>query len=201
MKKIILTILMLLSVSGLCIAGGCTPESGIEGGNGGTGIEIYQSGYAGIGSAVKIEETIQISDGRLIPYIYEATYQKGEGVYTVTETEKNINAIITGEEEEYTSTTTEKQAQTAETSVTKLDLNTANLKSLNITATTLKAEIAEDKLGEVLGLKATMPATVDGAELTLTLSGTKLTDMLITYSSKTETSKTYSVTITLSFTY
>lgn len=194
MKKIIIGILAVGCAAAMVAAAGCTPD---EGGTAATTLATYMTAYENISEATEITERITLKEGGRTPYEYEKEYVAAGDNYTVTETTTTYNEIITGEEELKQVTEGEPyQVSRKAESVARLNLDESFLESVTITATSLSCKVSDGKLGEVFGITDELEAAVSGAELKITLASGNIQGITVTYASKT-----YSVTILISFTY
>ena len=192
MKKLLITILTLLSVTAVAIYAGCSPVEGET-----LTMETYKTAYEKITTAKKITEEITLKQGERTPYEYTKEYVADGENYTVTETTTTYNKIVTGEEE--LKTVEVKEAYSVARSagaVATLNLNEELFKSVSVSATEMSAKIAEGKLGEVFEISSELEAPVSEAELGLKLTAADLTEITLNY-----TSQTYNVFITISFVY
>lgn len=193
MKKVISVIIGIAAIMAISISAGCSPEEK----QGMPEIEAYVSAAKSIAEAEKIEELITLKSSALTPYEYKKEYAADGEKYTVTETTTTYNEIITGEEELKNVETVEPyQVSRNSEAVLTLNLSEGLFEELKVNESKLTGKVAEGKLQEVLGITETLEAPVTDPELEITLGNKKITSISITY-----TSKTYSVSLLISFAY
>ena len=194
MKKVISVIIGIAAFMAIAISAGCSVE---EQQGGVPDIETYVSAAESIAEAEKIEELITLKSGALTPYEYKKEYTSGANGYTVRETTTTYNKIESGEEELKKVETAEPyQVSRNSEAVPTLNLSEGLFEELKINESKLTGKVAEGKLQEVLGIGETLEAPVTNPELEITLGNSKITSISITY-----TSKSYTVSLLISFAY
>lgn len=192
MKKLLITVLALLSAMAVAINVGCAPVEGES-----LAMDRYRTAYGKIATAERITEEITLKKGKLTPYEYKKEYVADGANYTVTETTTTYNEIITGEEELKNVEVKELDSVTRKAeAVAKLNLDEGLFESISISETEMSAQISEGKLGDVFEISSELEAPISEAELKLELDGANLKTLSLNY-----TSSDYKVSITISFVY
>ena len=192
MKKVISVIIGIVAFMAIAVSAGCLEKE-----QQGSMIEAYVSATKSIAEAEKIEELITLKSGALTPYEYKKEYTAGVDGYTVTETTTTYNKIESGEEElKNVETVKPYQVSRNSEAVPTLNLSEGLFEELKVNESKLTGKVVEGKLQEVLGITETLEAPVTNPELEITLGNSKITSISIIY-----TSKSYSVSLLISFAY
>lgn len=192
MKRHTLTAVLILTLIAVTAAfAGCLAGVGTSGDD---VIRPYREAYEKIQSAEGIEQTIEITEGKLVVFERKCEYVKNGDIYNVQATEKRLNNLTA--EEAYTRTE-ENATAPANEFKSKINLNEEYFLNVKSERSTFTAEV---KSGNEKNVFSLTELSASDMKIALTLSGEKLTKFETTYKA-TEKSKTYSVSVTISFVY
>lgn len=197
MKKSLVIIAALICCISMVMFAACDPKDGTQT----IGTEALAKKYEATADATTIVEELEIEkDGKLV-YSLEKTLTKGEGGYTVRETEKTLNTVSVDNvpEEQYNETIQEEytlKAATDGTATLQLKQEYFNTTGFALSETSLKGTVKDANVEDFLSIDEELPAEIKGLNVELAASETAVTSIKMSY-----TSEGYTVNITLTYTY
>ena len=203
MKKFVIGLAMI----GMCMAmlTGCSPLAPEKGDDTPdtpeekTGLQLVAEMCEKLPEAKQIVQTIYVrpSGGTsLVQYESKKTFTKGTDSYSVTGTEKTLNALDSGKEEAYTVETVNETLSVGKYSV-QLDLNELYFSSTpTYKDNVLTGNVQDSSVENLLGIRQSLPSAPRGMKLRITTGGGHVTGIAIDY-----TAASSAVEIMLLFTY
>ena len=198
MKKF--AFIMMSIILGLFVLSGCDMlSSGRSEGAGSedhepTPLEKVTEKYGRVGEATAIEREIEIVRGALTQYESLKRYEKQDGAYAVSGTERTLNGL--DGETAYTERAISETLPAGAFEV-KLNLSSVYFQDFEIENGTLQAVVWNGNAEAVFGIREDLPAPIYNLALTMETDETHVTRIEIAYG----TTNNSTVTICIKFTY